>query len=201
MKGSKALLRFSGCSVFLIALLLGVIAWKFPNQGKEPYSIWANFVASGWMGDGEQGDKYVQLQEACEDKARSDSLCLKIVYTPGPVGWAGVYWQNEPDNWGNVAGKNFLKTGYTKITFWARGENGREVVEFKAGGINSPGKKYKDSFMVTSGKIILKKVWNKYTLDLTNNNLVSVIGGFCWVVSRSGNPNGLTFYLDDMQFE
>lgn len=200
MKCLKVLFKFLGHAVVLMTVFFSFIAWKFQTQEKEPYSIWANFTASGWMGDGEQGEKYIQLQEAFEDKARPDSLCIRINYKPSvAVGWAGIYWQNEPDNWGDVPGKNFSKSGYKKLTFWAKGETGRELVEFKVGGINQ--KRYKDSFAATTGKIVLKKTWTQYTLDLTNKNLSSVIGGFCWVASKSGNPNGLTFYLDDMQYE
>ena len=74
-------------------------------------------------------------------------------------------------------------------------------MEFKSGGISTPGKKFKDSFTATTGKLVLKKNWSRYVIDLRTKDLSSVIGGFCWVASKSGNPQGLTFYLDDMQFE
>ena len=87
------------------------------------------------------------------------------------------------------------------MTFWARGENGGEVVEFKAGGIDGPSTKHKDSFVVTTGAITLGAEWRQYTLNLAGQDLSSVIGGFCWIASKNRNPDGLIFYLDDIQYE
>jgi len=174
---------------------------KKNEKGVQPFDMGARFYASGWMGDGKSGTKYVQLIEACKTNPHSPPYCIKITYTPGPKKWAGIYWQNKPDNWGDKPGENFSKSGYKKLTFRARGENGSEVVEFKAGDIDAPGKKFKDSFKVSTGKIILEKEWKQYTLNLEGKDLSSVIGGFCWVASYTSNPDGLTFYLDDIYYE
>jgi hypothetical protein len=167
----------------------------------EPLDIGARFVASGWMGDGEYGTKYIELVEGWKENPHSHPVCIKIGYSPGPKGWGGIYWQNRPDNWGDKPGENFADASYKRVTFWAKGENGDEIVEFKAGGIEAPGKRYKDSFEVTLGKVTLKKEWQQYTMDLNDKDLSSVIGGFCWVANRSANPQGLTFYLDDILYD
>ncbi|HZT61325.1 MAG TPA: hypothetical protein VFA21_22145 [Pyrinomonadaceae bacterium] len=172
--------------------------YQSQHQG---FDIAARFTASGFMGDGEQGRKYVQLLEAWTTNPHSTPNCIKVVYSPGPNGWGGVYWQNKPDNWGDQPGDDFSHEGYKKLTFWARGETGNEVVEFKAGGNNKPGKQYKDSFEASTGKVQLDKDWKQYTLDLGGENLSSVIGGFCWVAAASANPKGATFYLDDILYE
>jgi hypothetical protein len=153
------------------------------------------------MGDGEQGTKYIQLMEAWRDRPYSSPICIKVTYTPGPNGFGGIYWQNKPDNWGDKQGEDFSEAGYKRLTFWARGETGNEVVEFKAGGINTPGKQYKDSFEVATGKVQLEKEWKQYTISLDQKDLSSVIGGFCWVAAKSANPEGVAFYLDDIIFE
>lgn len=165
------------------------------------FDVAAMFTASGWMGDGQQGTKYIQLMEAWKDKPHSVPSGIKVVYSPGPSGWGGIYWQNKPDNWGDKPGEDFSQAGYKKLTFWARGETGDEVVEFKAGGINAPGKPYKDSFEVSTGKVQLDKEWKQFTLNLAQKNLSSVIGGFSWVAAKSANPEGATFYLDDIFYE
>ena len=170
------------------------------TQG-QPLDVTSQFVASGWMGDAEQGKKYVQFNEAWKESPHTAPSCIKVVYSPGPNGWGGVYWQNKPDNWGDKPGENLSQAGYHKITFWARGQNGGEVVDFKAGGIGTDGKPYKDSFEAKLGRTTLEKVWKPYTIDLANKDLSSVIGGFCWVASQTANQKGLTFYLDDITFE
>ncbi|MBM4285676.1 MAG: hypothetical protein FJ128_10580 [Deltaproteobacteria bacterium] len=167
----------------------------------QGFDVGAKFIASGWMGDGEMGKKYIKLVEGWTEKPHSPPHCVKIQYSPGPKGWGGIYWQNKADNWGDSPGADFSKKGYKKINFWAKGEKGGEIVEFKAGGITAPGKKYRDSFEVSLGKVTLTKEWQSFTIDLTGQNLSSVIGGFCWVTSESANPGGLTFYLDDIFYE
>lgn len=171
------------------------------NSEVQPFDIGQKFTASGWMGDGEFGAKYIKLNEGWKENPYSKPTCIRIEYHPGIHEWGGFYWQNKPDNWGNLPGENFSKMKFKKITFMARGENGDEIVEFKAGGINADGKKYKDSFEVTTGKINLEKDWTKYTMELKGMNLSSVIGGFCWVASSSTNPDGAIFYLDDIFYE
>jgi hypothetical protein len=92
--------------------------------------------------------------------------------------------------------------GISKVTFWARGETGTEVVEFKAGGIDNRKKKYRDSFEVTLGQVTLTKEWKRYQIDLSGADLSSVIGGFCWVASADySSAKKITFFLDDILLE
>jgi hypothetical protein len=160
------------------------------------------FLATGFMGDGEYGTKYVILDGSCNSSPHSAPTCMKIKYSFGPQGWAGVYWQNRHDNWGDWAGNNYSNKKLTKVTFWAKGETGREVLEFKSGGISNPKKQYHDSYEVTTGRVTLSKEWSKYAIDLTGLDLSSVIGGFCWVAAQ--DYNGLpfiVFYIDDINIE
>ncbi len=160
------------------------------------------FTPSGLMGDAEASPESVELDEWYRDENAMD-FCIQVSYNPptNGRGWAGIYWQNEPDNWGDNKGENFSKKKYKEVTFSARGEVGTEIVEFKAGGINFDNKTYKDSFEVSTGKVLLGKDWKRYSLSLADKNLESVIGGFCWVTSQSSNPDGLTFYLASIRYE
>jgi hypothetical protein len=176
-------------------------AYEIPPK-LDYFDIGSRFTASGWMGDGEFGTAYIRLQEACKEKPRSGPACVKVTYaTFGPKTWGGIYWQNRTGNWGDYAGDDLSKAGYRYVTFWARGETGDEAVEFKAGGIIAPGKTHADSFEVSLGRVSLTREWRQYRMDLTGKDLSSVIGGFCWVANRPSNPDGLTFYLDDIRFE
>lgn len=185
------------CLVYLALTALAACGCK----PQSSFDVAAKFTASGWMGDGEAGTRYVQQVDAMGPCPDSVPSCVKVTYTPGPKGFAGVYWQNKPDNWGDLSGDDFKQFCYKKLTLRARGEAGGEVIECKAGGINAPGKKYRDSFEVTTGKIVLKKEWQSFTLNLEKEDLSSVIGGFSWVAAKSANPNGLTFYLADIRYE
>jgi len=160
-------------------------------------SINNHFIPSGWMGD--YGDiKYDGASK--EDPYLGDS-CIKIVYNGQAAQgarWAGIFWQNPANNWGTVdAGFDLSKA--TKLTFWARGAKGGErIEEFKAGGIMG---EYSDSDSASIGPVILNKEWTQYTVDLKGKDLSYIIGGFCWATNIDVNPEGATFYLDEIKFE
>lgn len=156
-----------------------------------------HYIPSGWMGD--RGD--VGLNENWMDNPFSGRTCIKITYSgvgSQNAGWAGMYWQNPANNWGFTKGGYDL-TGARKLTFYARGEKGGEVIaEFKMGGI---GGDYPDSDTVSIGPMELTSDWQQYTIDLEDMNLSYISGGFCWVVSKIYNPEGCTFYLDEIKYE
>jgi len=156
-----------------------------------------HFAPSGWMGD--HGD--LKINEGWRKNTHSRRHCIRIDYTARKAqgaGWAGMYWQYPPNNWGNIPGGYDL-TGAEKLTFYARGEKGDEIVtEFKVGGIQG---EFSDSTSVSIGPIVLTPEWKKYTITLENEDLSHVIAGFAFVISQMENPNGAVFYLDDIKYE
>ncbi|MCP4649184.1 MAG: hypothetical protein GY853_03765 [PVC group bacterium] len=156
-----------------------------------------HFCPSGWMGD--FGD--VKMNEKWTDNPHSGKSCIKFTYTgKGKQGanWCGVFWQNPPNNWGEKKG-GFDLSEATKLTFWARGETGKErIQEFKMGGI---GGTYSDSDSAGIGPVDLTTEWQQYTIDLTDVDLTYVNGGFCWSTNIDANPEGCVLYLDDIQYE
>lgn len=159
-----------------------------------------HFIPSGKMGDVNDlfiEDGMVNPQRAGKSQNYLKNY-LKISYSAlnsYGQGWAGVYWQNPANNWGEIVQAGYDLSGARRLTFWARGENGGEEIECKIGGIQGV---YGDSSeAVTSGKIQLTGDWKKYTLDLSGKELSYVIGGFCFVV----NPPAKTFYLDEIRYE
>ncbi|MEK6733085.1 MAG: hypothetical protein AABY55_05600, partial [Candidatus Omnitrophota bacterium] len=111
---------------------------------------------------------------------------------------AGMYWQSPANNWGDKKG-GFDLTGATKLTFWARGAKGGErVEEFKLGGITGL---YPDSDIAGIGPVMLTQDWKRYEIDLSGKDLSYISGGFCWATNIDVNPDGATFYLDDIKYE
>ncbi len=154
-----------------------------------------HFVPSGWMGDVE----YIEVDQGSLRNPHSGRTCLKISYIPMAAGkgWAGIYWQNPANNWGEVDG-GFDLRGAVRLTFWARGKSGGEVCEFKIGGIKGA---YPDSDSATTGPVTLTSAWKMYSIDLTLKDLSYISGGFCWVAKASDNPEGCILYLDDIRYE
>jgi len=184
-----------------IAAFFGIlIAMLFIGCGErelfEPIDVTEVFAPIGWMGDGEQGEKYIRLDEASQEAPHSKPTSIKWTYKKGPVGWAAVAYHYPPDvpngNWGKE--KGFDLNGAKRLTFWARGEKGGESVEFKVGCMLDT-KPHKDSLCVERS-ITLTKDWKQYKLDLAGKDTSSVISGFVWATNQS-----VTFYLDDLIIE
>jgi len=155
-----------------------------------------HYIPSGWMGD--YGD--IKMNDQSTDNPHSAPTCIQFAYSAKKsqgLGWAGVYWQNPANNWGNKKG-GFDLTGMTKLTFWAKGAKGGEVLQkVIVGGIKGV---YPDSASVEAGSIELTDTWKQYTVNLAGKDLSYINGGFGWVVTSDLDPQGCTFYLDDVKF-
>jgi len=190
-----------GIMTFVIPRIFFSLAFGAGSEANR-INIHDVFIQSGWIGDGEEYNKYISFSSFNVDNPHSAPLCIKISYQFGPSKWAGIYWQNEPNNWGDEPGNDYSRKSLRKLTFWARGEAGGEVVEFKSGGINISGKRYKDSYVASTGSQKLTKEWKQYEIDLSQADLSSVIGGFCWIARAEDNTGKeIIFYLDDIYFE
>jgi hypothetical protein len=156
-----------------------------------------NYIPSGWMGD--SGD--IKMDLGCAENPYSGKNCIEFEYTAkgkNGANWAGVFWQNPANNWGEKKG-GFDLRGAKKLTFWAKGKVGNErIMEFKMGGIGGP---YGDSDSAGIGPIDLTPEWQQYEIDLTDIDLSYINGGFCWASNADSNPDGAVFYLDEIRFE
>ena len=170
----------------------------------KPFPVYTNgrspdnhYVPSGYMGDYSD----VSINPACFDDPHSETTCIKIVYSDAlsqGARWVGVYWQNPANNWGDRQG-GFDLTGATKLSFWVRGENGGErIEEFKMGGVTGL---YPDSDIAGIGPVLLTREWKRYAIDLRGKDLSYISGGFAWATNIDVNPEGATFYLDDIRYE
>lgn len=196
--------RFLGFVIFA-AMLFAAMALKAQDVDYfEPFNVYTNknargnhYAPSGWMGDYSD----ISLNDACKESPHSGTTCIKIIYRPNVsqgARWSGIYWQSPPNNWGEKKGGYDL-TGAEKLTFWSRGEKGGErIEEFKMGGISGT---YSDSDSASIGPVVLTRDWQKFEIDLEGRDLSYISGGFCWSTNIDVNPDGCTFYLDDIRYE
>ncbi|MBP7056539.1 MAG: hypothetical protein KBB52_06785 [Candidatus Omnitrophica bacterium] len=163
----------------------------------DKYNIKNHFIPSGWMGD--YGD--IALDDGWSQDPHSGKHSIKVTYNAKGAqgaGWMGIYWQNPANNWGTMQGGYDL-SDYKKVTFWARGDKGGEVLsEVKMGGITGA---YPDSDSTAIGPITLTKEWKQYDIDLKDLDLTSISGGFEFSATARDNPEGFTVYLDDIKYE
>jgi hypothetical protein len=129
--------------------------------------------------------------------------CYEVIYTPHPRltgnGWVGNYWlypgagaTMELQNWGVTAGYPIpmtcaqvrsaagdMNASAMKVSFWARGAQGGELIKFTSG--------LKDSFphgdyagAIGPAPVYLTATWTRYTIALTGQDwsATGVIGAF-----------------------
>jgi exo-beta-1,3-glucanase (GH17 family) len=177
-----------------------------------------HYVPSGFMGD--TGD--IRFDPKWNENVHAGSSAIQVKYMRSGAGpshcdytppclWAGVYWQEPADNWGEVPGAGFDLSAYTRLTFWARAED-YLVVEFGAGGLSgdTSAENHPQTYL------LLTPTWKKYSLDLSTDlahpwfstDLSLIAGGFYWSASINqpyskniGMGNPAVFYLDDIQYE
>jgi len=164
---------------------------------KMPLYIYADnypmpWSYSGWMGN----YKALTVDPESTDSPHSGETCLKISYG-GPFDWVGVVWQHPANDWGDKPG-GYNLTGATKLTFWAKGEMGGELIDFGLGILGSD-KEYYDTAIVDLKGIKLKANWKKYTIKLKGKDLSRIKTPFLWTLA--GARDNITFYLDDIRFE
>lgn len=140
-----------------------------------------HYVPSRWMGDITR----IQFNQVYTESTFSGTTCIKVSYLAGAgVGWAAIRWIDS-------IGFDFLR-GRDTLYFMARGLTGTEIVRFEVGG--EPGE---PTWQLT---VPLTNNWTRYRIPLTGTGAVNLKGGFTFVVERAANPNGCTFFLDDIKF-
>ena len=172
-----------------------------------PVTVSSVFIPSGYMGDGTTASSVDQLPQTLTDSQTCGGdrsppavgTCYTVTYTPvaGGAGWAGVYWQYPLNNWGSMPGAA-IASGATKVSVWAKGAAGGEVVTFVAGGISSAGMPYQDDFKVST-PVTLTTSWTEYDIQLASYG--QVLGGFAWsAAAPSGGATTVQFSIDSIQW-
>lgn len=179
-----------------------------------------NFNALGF--NGFQGDtNKVTMNCYWNTDPHSGLDCLKVTVQPLSGSFGGYYFLNgtlsgtetSPSlNWGSGTNAGINLTGATKLTFWAKGQNGGENIQFFAlgsgrspsGGTNNDPNTglpypYPDSNPKIGTNITLTSSWQQYTIWLTNANLNYVLGAFGFAALQQ--PSEQVFYLDDIAFD
>jgi hypothetical protein len=143
--------------------------------------------------------KRIRWEKTLASEAHSPPDAWKVEFEKSG-GFAALCWRNKPGNEGEAPGDDLSKAGYRRISFWAKGAAGGEVVEFRAGGMGNVKTRYQDSFDVTAGKLRLTSTWAEYGIYVSNADLSSVLTPFCAGFHREDNTEHTVVYLDDIQY-
>ena len=155
-----------------------------PENGTAPYD------PAGYMGN----TGAISIAPSSENP-HSGKSSLRVDYKAGD-NWGGVVWQNPANDWGDKPG-GYNLSGAKKLTFWARGAKGGEVVAFGAGLIGKE-KPFPDTAQAKT-EVTLTPAWKEYEIDLKGQDLSRIKSGFYWTLAAKGAP--VTFYLDDIKYQ
>jgi cellulose synthase/poly-beta-1,6-N-acetylglucosamine synthase-like glycosyltransferase len=184
------------CALFLVPLTQWIRRAVLPHF-TLPRSVYVSghaqpWAPSGWMG----GHDALTMNFESTESPHSGATCIEVNYS-APDNWAGVAWQHPANDWGDQPG-GFDLTGARRLTFWARGREGGEQVDFGVGILDTD-RLYPDSVNERLEGVRLKKDWERYTIELEGRDLTQVKSGFFWTLVGRGSPT--TFFLDDVRFE
>ena len=160
-----------------------------------PFPVYKDGAPRKWYVSGYMGNTgALKVDEGCGDTPHSGDTCMKISYN-AKDNWAGIFWQDPPNDWGQKAGGANLSNA-SMLVFWARGEKGGEKVSFFMGGLKDT--KFRDTANAKLENIVLKKTWTRYRIPLDGQDLSTIKTGFGFNLGGQGEP--FTFYLDDIVY-
>jgi hypothetical protein len=174
-----------------------------------PLTVSDFFSPTGYLGDGATVGPLNMIADTCPTQSPNAlGDCYVVTYTPPLAAtYAGIYWQYPGNNFGAYYGHN-IAPGATKVTVWARGENGGEQITFKVGGIatSDSTQPFHDSLQESGPLETLTTTWTQYTVPFNGDTYKEVLGGFAWVMTPPVQANGvpstkpIVFYLDDIRW-
>ncbi|MEC9465380.1 MAG: family 16 glycosylhydrolase [Myxococcota bacterium] len=163
-----------------------------------PFAVDSYFSPSGYMGDGAVPGAVVETLVCPERAGDAQGQCHSFQYATGDIGWAGVYWQNPANNWGEQPGLP-IAPGAQRVSFWAWAEE-EVVVEFLVGGVGDEEAPYSDTFGV-SREVTLGKTPQRYAVNLADVSYSKVVGGFGWSAEGPTDGSEVLMYIDDIQWQ
>lgn len=168
-----------------------------PVRPRMPVAVYEDgfegmpWAPSGWMG----GVEHLKLDGDQKDVVHEGDAAVRMRYE-GSFGWAGIAWQDPPNNWGDQDGGHDLR-GASALELWARGEYGGEEVTFGVGLLESD-RAFPDSSIAKVDGITLTRDWRRYRVPLKGKDLSAIRTGF--VVTLTGRATPVTVYLDSIRF-
>lgn len=166
---------------------------------------------------GASPDEAHDLVEDCADNPHAGTSCIRCENETAAVSWSGWMFvngyvpagQNDPVvNDESDASRGMDLTGATELRFWARGEQGGEVVDFFCCGFGYDGdtgarlQANADSCGTHALRnVVLTNDWQEYAIPLDDSDLSSIACGFGYAVDNADYlGDSAVIYLDDIRF-
>jgi hypothetical protein len=131
------------------------------------------------------------------DPSNNCDFCNKIVYSPGEYGKAGIAYRNE----------NLDLKDYHRIVFFARGQQGGEVISFIS--LGKSDRNYPNNFNIfpyqhfafISKNVTLENFWKRYEISLDKTKLQDITHPFGFIITAQKSGEKLVFYLKGVTFD
>jgi len=170
------------------------------NNTLDVYSDWYaggnHYFPSGWY----NGDDNMAFDDDWREDFHNGFSCIKVIWN-GLLGddgwkWNGIIWQEPEGNWVGNNGLGYDLTGATKLSFWAKTDDPGLRLIYMVGYPNDSC----DEVCDTTAELTTS--WTYHDLDLSGRELSDICGGFAFIFTDvlDPNPNGCTFYLDDIKY-
>lgn len=194
-----------GVLLFLLPVL-GIIDTPFEdNQLHEvsalsgPLEIDHLYSFDERAGDALLPFSFLSVHDSFIDTERDCEFCIRVEYFPGPEGVAGIAFRSD---------KGLDLGTATKVTFYAMGLDGGEVVKFKAAGKKVDKKGVPDAeifnnvnFDKTTEDVTLTKNWKKLEIDVSKEDLSGITHPFGLEISKEKNKPGSVVFLKGVKYE
>lgn len=150
-------------------------------------------------GDAQLPFSFLRVQDSFIDTERDCEFCIRVEYVPGPGGVAGIAFRND---------QGLDLSTAKKVTFYAMGLDGGEVVKFKAAGKKVDKKDVSDmeifnnvKFDRTTEEVTLTKNWKKLEIDISKDDLNGITHPFGLEISKEKNKPDSVVYLKGVKYE
>ena len=150
-------------------------------------------------GDAQLPFGHLKVYDGFIDTERNCEFCIRVEYVPGPEGVAGMAFKNE---------QGFDLSTAKKVTFYAMGQDGGEVIKFKAAGKKVDKKEISDmeifknvKFDKTTKDVTLTKDWKRFEIDLSNSDLKGITHPFGFEISKDKNNADSVFYIKGVKHD
>lgn len=148
--------------------------------------------------EGRDNGKSLEADTVFGGPAENGEYCSKIVYNRDLEDWANAYVTATGENRAGP-GIGLDLTGAKKLVFYAKGRYGDEKITFGYGfEPNQIG--FSDSSKARRIENLHKDYWQRYEFDLNGKDLSHINGLFMFGVEKQFNPQGATFYLDNITY-
>ncbi len=158
-----------------------------------PMVVDENYEGRSGFGDG--GPPLHLEDNNCPSRAGGQAgVCHRFTWDGTGGSFTGTFWTDG----GGFADLNskVIQPGATDVSFYAWGANGGEVIEFGAGIPDAVFDGAADRIFIT-----LTTTPTRYTVPLTNlAGYTDVFGPFIWSAGATDNPDGIEFFIDDIQW-